>query len=61
MTGDVVNVASRIEQLNKQFESQLLVSGEVLRKLEKKREAVSLGPVSMKGREEPVEIYMLAR
>ena len=61
VTGDVVNVASRIEQLNKQFESQLLVSGEVLRKLEKKREAVSLGPVPMKGREEPVEIYMLAR
>jgi len=61
VTGDVVNVAARVEKLNKEFESQLLISGEVFRVMNNKRQAVSLGPVAMIGREEPVEIYMLAK
>lgn len=54
-----MNVASRIEQLNKEFETQLLISEEVLKAMDNKRHAVRLGPVAMKGREQPVEIYML--
>ncbi len=57
--GDVVNLASRIEQLNKQFDSQLLISHEVYSALENKI-GESCGEVSVKGRLEPVKIYKLA-
>jgi adenylate cyclase len=61
ITGNVVILASRIEQLNKDHGSQILASGEVLAaagELESGRQA--LGPVHVKGREEPIEIYRLA-
>ncbi len=59
--GDVVNLASRIESLNKDFESRLLVSVDVLAAAgEKPASAVSRGPVKVKGRETTVEIFQLA-
>jgi adenylate cyclase len=59
--GDVVNLASRIESLNKQFNSQLLVSDTVKEALgDTSIETVSLGKVAVKGRAEPVEIFKLA-
>ncbi len=61
VTGNVVILASRIEQLNKDYGSQLLISGEVLRACgEQGAGAVPLGPVRVKGREESLEIYRLA-
>ena len=61
ITGNVVILASRIEQLNKDYGSQLLISGEVLQACgEQGAGAVPLGPVRVKGREEPLEIYRLA-
>jgi len=61
ITGNVVILASRIEQLNKDFGSQLLISGEVLQASgEQGTDAVPLGPVRVKGREEPLQIYRLA-
>ena len=61
ITGNVVILASRIEQLNKDFGSQLLISGEVLQASgEQGTDAVPLGPVRLKGREEPLQIYRLA-
>lgn len=61
VTGNVVILASRIEQLNKQFGSQLLVSREVLARCGDQGEgAAALGPVHVKGRDEPVEIYRFA-
>ncbi|HMV45314.1 MAG TPA: adenylate/guanylate cyclase domain-containing protein, partial [Leptospiraceae bacterium] len=57
--GDVVNLASRIEQLNKSYSSQLLVSEEVWSKLTD-YSAESLGEIVVKGREKPVRIYRLA-
>lgn len=63
ITGNVVILASRIEQLNKHFGSQILVSGEVLAAAdagERARSHESLGPVRVKGREAPIEIYRLA-
>lgn len=60
--GDVVNIASRIEQATKQFDAQLLVSGAVA-------EAVAgvpglkpqpLGPVQLKGQPQPLELFRLA-
>ena len=59
--GDVVNLASRIESLNKQFKSQLLVSDTVKEALgDDGTDAVSLGKVTVKGRAESVEIFKLA-
>jgi len=61
ISGNVVILASRIEQLNKDYGSQLLVSAEVLREAgEGDHGAKSLGVVQVKGRDEPIEIYRLA-
>ena len=59
--GDVVNLTSRIEQLNKQFGSRLLVSEavwDVIR--EDTKEAVPLGDVHVKGHDALVQVYKLA-
>jgi adenylate cyclase len=59
--GDTVNLASRIEALNKQFGSRLLISEEVWRESGAAvAEAERLGPVAVKGKEEPVPVYRLA-
>ena len=61
VSGNVVILAARIEQLNKVYGSQLLASGEVLRSAGvDPASAVALGPVSVKGRAEPEEVYRLA-
>lgn len=61
ITGEVVILASRIEQLNKEHGSRILVSAEVLKASgDAGTGAVSLGAVRVRGREEPLEIYRLA-
>lgn len=61
VTGNVVILASRIEQLNKTFGSRILVSGEVLAAArEDAAAATALGPVNVKGREQPIELFRLA-
>ena len=61
VTGEVVILASRIEQLNKVYGSQLLVSAEVLRDAgEAPPPGASLGPVKLRGRDAPLELYRLA-
>ncbi len=61
INGDVVNLAARIEQLNKQFESQMLISDTVYQAIDKSQyPAESLGHVEVKGRVEPVHVYKLA-
>jgi adenylate cyclase len=61
ISGNVVVLASRIEQLNKAYGSQLLVSAEVLREAGGgDHGAESLGLIQVKGRDEPIEIYRLA-
>jgi adenylate cyclase len=59
--GDTVNLASRIEGLNKQFGSQLLISEEVWREAASDvAGAERLGPVAVKGKEEAMPVYKLA-
>lgn len=59
--GDVVNLASRIEKLNKQFRSRLLVSENVWDALgESSTEAIPMGNVQVQGRENGIGIYQLA-
>jgi adenylate cyclase len=59
--GDTVNFASRLEALNKDFGSQLLVSGEVYDDLKEARgNAVQRGPVTVRGYEQPMPVWQLA-
>lgn len=57
--GDAVNLAARIEALNKQFSTTVLASGEVVRALAGRHHARSLGPVQVKGRAAPIEVFAL--
>jgi adenylate cyclase len=58
--GDVVNLASRIEQLNKQFGSQLLISETVCQAVGDALAEAPMGHVQVKGREAPITIYKIA-
>jgi len=58
--GDVVNVASRLEQLNKQFGSQLLVSSAVRDALGDAWAMIHLGPVEIRGKAASVDVYQVA-
>lgn len=60
--GDVVNLAARIEKLNKQFHSQLLIS-ETVREVTFGAgpvKALPMGEVTVRGRENPIQIYQVA-
>jgi adenylate cyclase len=58
--GDTVNFASRIEALNKEFNSQFLISAAVHDALgEDLTDAVPLGEVPIRGYEEPMRLWQL--
>jgi len=58
--GDTVNFASRLEALNKEFDSQLLISAAVRDALgEDGRDAVSLGEVAVRGYDHPMTVWQL--
>ena len=58
--GDTVNFAARLELLNKEFNSQLLISSAVRDALgEACADAVSLGEVPIKGYERPMAVWQL--
>src|SRR6516165_1332903 len=58
--GDTVNLASRIEGLNKEFGSQLLISDTVRQAIGQDVDAVPLGDVPIRGYEQPVRVWRLA-
>ena len=58
--GDTVNLASRIEGLNKQFGSQLLISDTVRQAIGEDVDAMPLGDVPIRGYEQPVRVWRLA-
>ena len=57
--GDTVNLASRVEQLTKQYESVLLVTDTVWQAVKDDYPGRPLGSVVVKGRQDPVAIYAL--
>jgi adenylate cyclase len=58
--GDTVNFASRLEALNKEFGSQLLISAAVRDALgEACSDAVSLGEVAVRGYDRPMTVWQL--
>jgi len=59
--GDVVNVASRVEGLNKELGSRALITEAVRRALDPEEQGLpDRGEVPVKGRAEPVRVYQLA-
>src|SRR5580704_13755710 len=58
--GDTVNFASRLEALNKEFGSQLLISAAVHNALgDGVRDAIPLGEVAVRGYEAPMAVWQL--
>lgn len=57
--GDTVNTASRIEGLNRDLGTGILISGAVLAVLKDRVMVRDRGSVTVKGRRQPVEIYEL--
>lgn len=61
ITGNVVILAARIEQLTKDHGAQILASGEVLAAAgQGAGDAASIGAVAVKGRNEPIALFRLA-
>ncbi len=61
ITGSVVIMASRIEQLNKEFHSQVLISGDVYHAVAGNGIVAELyNDICLKGFDEPVKVYKLA-
>ena len=58
--GDVVNLAARIEKLNKEFDSQLLISEMVWQAINADRKAMPMGQVQVRGREQAIQVYQVA-
>jgi adenylate cyclase len=58
--GDTVNLASRVEQLTKQYGVPLLVTDAVWQVVKADYEGRALDPVTVRGREEPVAIYAVS-
>jgi adenylate cyclase len=59
VTGSVVILATRIEQITKLYDTSILLSEEVYKELSENCDKFELlGEVSVKGREEPLNLYM---
>jgi len=59
LIGDTVNLASRVEQLTKQYGVVLLVTDAVWQAVKDEYEGRALDPVTVKGRDAPVAVYSL--
>jgi adenylate cyclase len=61
--GDTLNTAARLEQTAKALDRPCLISGDLLRQLELPAAlaAEPLGPIALRGRQQPVETYALER
>jgi len=57
VTGDTVNTGSRVEGLNKEFSTSILITRETLERLNGKFKVEGHGEVKVKGREKPVEVF----
>ena len=61
VVGDVVNVAARLEGLNKQYGSDIMLSADSFMNIPeaKQNQFIHQGPLKVKGREEGVDTYSL--
>jgi adenylate cyclase len=56
-TGDTVNTASRVEGLNKDFSTGILITRETLESVDGKFNVRPCGQAKVKGRDKPVEVF----
>jgi adenylate cyclase len=59
LVGDTVNAASRIQSLNKEFNTDVLISATTVERLTEYIDGETLGATTVKGKKEPVEIFKL--
>jgi len=59
LVGDTVNAASRIQSLNKEFNTDVLISGTTLTRLTEYIQGEKLGAIPVKGKKDPVDIFKL--
>jgi adenylate cyclase len=59
VTGDVVNVAARLEGLNKEFGTQVLMSEDTCKAADPPEPTVFRGETSVKGRVRPIPVYSI--
>ena len=57
--GDTVNLASRIESLNKPFGSDILVSNNVAKAMKSEFRFAKMAPIKVKGKAKPQDVYAL--
>ena len=57
--GDAVNTASRLEALNKEYRSQLIVSRDVVTRAGADFSGITQKTVDVRGRAEPLDVYIL--
>ena len=58
--GDAVNLAARLERLNKDYDTRVLISGSSVALLQAQFPLHAIGCVTIRGKSTPVEIYRLA-
>ena len=58
--GDTVNVASRLEGINKEYGTQIIIGENTKNQLKGSYNLKKLGSVTVKGREEPLNIYTIS-
>ena len=57
--GDSVNTASRLEQLTKDYEAEIIISESTYQAVKDKVEAKPLDQVVLKGKSKPIQVYEL--
>ena len=60
LVGDAVNVASRIQELNKEFDTDILISAATRAGLNEDFDLKKLPPTLVRGRTEPLELFRLS-
>lgn len=57
MTGDPINVASRVEGLTSKYQVDLLITEEIRRTLDDRFRVRPMPPALVKGKDEPIQTY----
>jgi adenylate cyclase len=57
--GDIVNLGARIEPMNKEFNTHILISESVYERVKEQAEVVDIGEVTVRGKKQPVRLFEL--